>query len=187
MLFKPLIARLSILSSLIIAASGLNGCGYSPLYGPSATSVNTQDHLSLINVRPIPDRVGQMMRSSLTHQLAPQARHAPQAYDLKIKLNESLATLAVEKNAFATRANLTLTAHYELTRKTDGYPLTTGSAKSVSSYNILTSNFATLAAKEDSRARTVQDLTKTIRTRLAVYFQGLGQNQPSLNSKGERP
>lgn len=187
MLSKPLIARLSILSSLVIVGAALNGCGYSPLYGRGATSAGTQGYLSLINVRPIPNRVGQVMHSSLTHLLAPRSNNTAQAYDLSVNLSESLATLAVEKNAFATRANLTLTADYKLTRRTDGYLLTSGSAKSVSSYNILTSNFATLAAKDDSRARVVQDLAETLRTRLAIYFQGPGQKQPALNTKSGRP
>jgi len=187
LLSKPLIARFSILSSLVIAGAALSGCGYSPLYGHGATSANTQGYLSLIHVRPIPNRVGQVMHSSLTHLLKPRSNNAPQAYDLSINLSESLATLAVEKNAFATRANLTLTADYKLSRKSDGYLLTSGSAKSVSSYNILVSDFATLAAKEDSRARVVQDLAEALRTRLAVYFQGPGQKQPPLISKSVRP
>ena len=180
MSFKPLLHRSSALVALLIAGSLISACGYKPLYGQNANTPNAQRHLDSINVKPIPDRVGQMMRTSLIRGLSPQAKRSVHAYDISIKLDESVSTLAVERNAFATRANLTLSANYVLTRRADQLKLSAGSVKSVSSYNILASDFATKAARDDSRKRAIQDVSDTLRTRLAIYFQGPGQKQPAI-------
>lgn len=180
MSFKLQLRRSSAFIALLIATSMVGACGYKPLYGQNAGAPSAQSHLESINVKPIPDRIGQMMRTALMRDLSPRAKRSDHAYDITITLNESISTLAVERNAFATRANLTLTANYELTRRADFLNLASGSVKSVSSYNILASDFATKAAKDDSRKRAIQDLSNTLRTRLAIYFQGPGQKQPAI-------
>jgi len=186
---RPII-RMSALAALLIAGATISACGYRPLYGQNGQSSSTpsvQARLASINVKPIPDRVGQMMRSALTHRLAPRTTTRARAYDISITLSESVATLAVEQSAFATRANLSLSANYVLSRKTDGLPLTSGSIKSVASYNILSSDFATRAAKSDSRSRAVKDVAEILRTRLAIYFQGPGLKQPALKTESKQP
>ena len=187
MSFKPLLTRVPALSALLIAGLVTGACGYRPLYGQSTTGPSAQRHLESINVKPISDRAGQMMRTALTRRLSPHTKRAMQAYDINITLGEAVSTLAVEQNAFATRSNLTLTANYVLTRRTDQLALTSGSIKSVASYNILASEFATKAAKDDSRRRAIQDVSETLRTRLAIYFQGPGQKQPPINTGNGRP
>ena len=179
--------RTSALSALLIAGLSLSACGYRPLYGQSATKPAAQQHLESVYIKPIPDRVGQMMRTALTRRLSPHGAKSAQTYDVTITLDESVSTLAVERNAFATRANLSLSANYLLTRRADHATLTSGTVKSVASYNILASDFATKAAKDDSRNRAIQDVADTLRTRLAIYFQGPGQNQPPLSSGTLRP
>ncbi|HEY9078578.1 LPS assembly lipoprotein LptE [Magnetovibrio sp.] len=172
---------------MLVAGLALSACGYRPLYGQNTSAPAAQQHLESVNVKPIPDRVGQMMRTALTRRLSPRGAKSSHAYDVVITLDESVTTLAVERNAFATRANLTLSANYLLTRRADHATLTSGSVKSVASYNILASDFATKAAKDDSRNRAIQDVADTLRTRLAIYFQGPGQNQPPLKSGTVRP
>lgn len=180
MSFNPQLSRPSALVALLIAASMVSACGYRPLYGQNTSAPSAQRHLESINVKPIPDRIGQMMRTALMRGLSPRSKRSAHAYDISITLEESISTLAVERNAFATRANLTLTANYELTRRADHLNLATGSVKSVSSYNILASDFATKSAKDDSRKRAIEDVSNTLRTRLAIYFQGPGQKQPPI-------
>lgn len=190
MSFKPPLHRPTTLAALLIAGLLLGACGYKPLYGQNTGAPGTpsaQRHLESISVKPIPDRVGQMMRTALMRGLNPRTKRSVHAYDISITLDETLATLAVEQSAFATRANLTLTANYVLTRRADRLNLTSGSVKSVSSYNILASEFATKAAKDDSRSRAIQDVSETLRTRLAIYFQGPGQRQPAVNSQRKSP
>jgi len=183
--FKLQLRRSSAFTVLLIAASVVSACGYKPLYGQNTSAPSAQRHLESINVKPIPDRIGQMMRTAMMRGLSPRAKRSAQAYDISITLDEAVSTLAVEQNAFATRANLTLTANYVLTRRADLLSLASGSVKSVSSYNILASEFATKSAKNDSRKRAIQDVSNTLRTRLAIYFQGPGQRQPAIQQPGK--
>ena len=185
MSFKLQLRRSSAFTVLLIAASVVSACGYKPLYGQNTSAPSAQRHLESINVKPIPDRIGQMMRTAMMRGLSPRAKRSAQAYDISITLDEAVSTLAVEQNAFATRANLTLTANYVLTRRADLLSLASGSVKSVSSYNILASEFATKSAKNDSRKRAIQDVSNTLRTRLAIYFQGPGQRQPAIQQPGK--
>lgn len=185
MSFKLQLRRSSALVAVLITASMVSACGYKPLYGQNQNAPSAQRHLESINVKPIPDRIGQMMRTAMMRGLSPRAKRSAHAYDISITLNESVSTLAVEQNAFATRANLTLEANYTLTRRADLLNLTSGSVRSVSSYNILASDFATKSAKDDSRKRAIQDVSNTLRTRLAIYFQGPGQKQPAIQHPGK--
>jgi hypothetical protein len=50
---------------------------------------------------------------------------------------------------------------------------------SVASYNILTSDYATLAAQTDARKRATDALAEDISRRLAIYFAGPGANAAS--------
>ncbi len=177
-LFKRTVSRRLAPLCLLCAALVLSACGYRPLFGQNNVSTQTLTNLASIRVTSIADRVGQMLHSALTHRLSPKAHQAQQRFTLHVTLNESLATLAVERDASATRTNLTLTAYYKLIRSGDGKPMTSGSVRTVSSYNILASDFATLTAQNDSRSRAVEDLAETLRLRLAIYFQGPGLVAP---------
>lgn len=166
--------RILVSIALAFAGSSLSACGYTPLYGRSSGGAQVTAELSQIEVRPIVDRVGQMMRTELKRSLSPQGlRDAPQ-YRLTVTLSEGLAQLAVEESAFATRANLTLSSAYSLVRSADGLEILAGTADSVASYNILSSDFATQSAQSNARERAIVNLAQTIRQRLAVYFLSAG-------------
>lgn len=161
---------------VLCAAVALSACGYRPLYGQNAVSTQAQADLASIYIAPIEDRAGQMLRSALSHRLSPKATNVKRLFTLDVTIEESIAELAVERDASATRGNLTLTAQYTLVRPSNGQIMTSGSATTVSSYNILTSDFATFSAKNDARTRAIDDLAETLRLRLAIYFQGPGSS-----------
>ncbi len=149
----------------------LAACGFQPLYGDADEQLApTEDLLELVDVPPIADRTGQLLRIELTNRLTP-TRPAPQpVYTLPIRLTESRANLAVRKDASATRANLTITATYELQRISDGVSLTSGSVRSVNSYDIVTSDYATLVAEQDARRRGAKDIADGIVDRMAIFL-----------------
>ena len=156
---------------LLTAGLLLGACGFKPLYGTTANTPSTVEALAHVEIQPIANREGQLMRTALQRRLNGKAKGAAQ-YKLLVTLKENIATLAVQRNAFATRANLRLSARYHLTRISDGQKLNEGSLRSVSSYNILSSDFATYTAQNDARSRAIEDLADSIQTRLAAYFTG---------------
>lgn len=169
-----------ILASVLLAgALVLTGCGFEPLYGAREQSVATEDLLSRVEVPPIADRVGQLVRIELTNRMTPTRPAPDAAFSLVVKLNESKASLAVEKDSSATRANLTISANFTLNQIGTGEELTSGSVRSVNSYDILQSDFATLAAEQGARQRGAIDVADGIVDRLAIF---LLRNQGALTS-----
>ncbi|MBL4614423.1 MAG: hypothetical protein JKY27_06070 [Magnetovibrio sp.] len=184
---KGLVAKTLVSLALISVAALQSGCGYRPLYAQNTNVPHTAQQLNLIEIKPITDRVGQMMRTAVQRRIAPKAQKIAKQYDLQINLTESIATLAVEESAFATRANLHLRAQFQLINKTDRKQLLDGTVKTVSSYNILSSDFATISARKDARKRAVEDLAASLQTRLAIYFNGPGaKTSPSQQRTGYR-
>lgn len=157
--------------ALFIAATALSACGFRPLHGQYSEGDNpgSSANLAAVYIKPIPDRSGQIMRTAMERRFSPTGQREAR-YILSVNLTESIAKLAVEQNAFATRANLTLTASYVLERAEDYYQFPAGKTIAVSSYNILASNYATLTAEQNARERAVETLANDLRTRIAILL-----------------
>ncbi len=147
----------------------LGGCGFQPLYGKHLDAY-TPEELAAIRVKPIRDRIGQQLHNHLLSLFNPDGRPSKPRYALEADISESIASLGVRKSAFATRANLTLSVNYQLSPLPIGDQILAGKDSIVVSYNILDSDFATLMAEKDARARAVRELAQVIRTRLAAQF-----------------
>ena len=153
-----------------LAALGvLTGCGFEPIYGSAGPS-NISAELSTIQVAPIKDRIGQQLRNEILNRLHSSAKKNRYKYKLVTTLNEGIQALAVRKSAFATRANLTVTATFQLIAKDNDAPALSATEKTTVSYNILDSEFATLIAQNDAQKRAIESLGKDIVVRLAVFF-----------------
>lgn len=147
----------------------MTGCGFRPLYGNHATGSARTDFLQ-IEIATIKDREGQLLRNELVRRLyGSSARHVP-AYRLVTKLSESKTSLAVQKNAFATRSNLVMTADFLLQEAATGQAVFTGASRVTVSFNILDSEFASLLGEKNARERGIRELSEDIRVRLGVFF-----------------
>ncbi len=159
------------LSIAVLLVTG--ACGFRPLYAPSASGDVTRG-LAGIQIIPIKDRVGQNLHNQLLDLLNPAGRPARPDYVLRIKLAESKKSLAVRKSAFATRANLRISAKFRLNAMKNGVEdmdaVFVGSSVGISSYNILDSSFATVMAEKNARQLAVRDIAQDIKTRLAVFI-----------------
>ena len=144
------------------------GCGFQPIHGDNSAASGSG--LANFDIGLIADRTGQMLRNELLQQMQPRRAVRAPAYGLGIALTESLADLAIRKDEVATRANLTLVARFTVTDRSSGEQVFSGQARSVNSYNILTSDFATLSARADARRRGVRQLALDIKERLSVWL-----------------
>lgn len=156
----------------------LGACGFQPLYG-TKDEVPMSQELALVDIAPIKDRIGQELRSRLLDALTPKGAPDRPRYSLSVLLTESIAQTAVQKTAFATRANMTVSASFTLTDlrapKAEDRRKFGGSTQVVSSYNILNSTFATLAAENEARSRAVAEIAEEIRIRLALWLRQQSQ------------
>ena len=145
-----------------------SGCGFEPIHG--SRSQASLDILSTFQINPIPDRTGQMLRNELVEQLHANANVVTPRFYLSVSIIENLQQLGIQKDDVATRANLILNANYKITKRKGGDSVYAGRARSVNSYDILTSDFATLSALRDARRRGVRALAENIKTRISVWL-----------------
>ena len=154
------------------------GCGFRPLYKAGGGSDPTA--LASVEIAKIQDREGQHLRNLLMAGLSPRGPAARADYRLKVTLTENKTELAIRKDETATRANLTIYARFELVALRDpSLGAFRGNALSTNSYNILTSDFATLSAENDARKRALRTLAEEIRLRIAAAI-----GNPQAFSKG---
>ena len=156
--------------AILVALVGLTGCGFEPIYGAGANSVFETD-MREIEISSIENRIGQQLRNELEQRITPRGRARISKYVLKVTISEGKQGLAVKKSEIATRANLTFRASYNITRKSNGETLTSGSSRMVTSYNILTKTFATLMAEKDARKRAVREISVDITSKVAAFFK----------------
>ncbi len=152
-----------------------SACGFRPLYAPpdedtKIKSVYAFDSLQRVVIANIPDREGQYLRNALVRLLHPKGRRDEALLILNISLSESITSLAVQRSAEATRANLTVRGNFNLRRVAGESELHSDLVTSSSGYNIFRSEFQTLMAEKGARERALDDLAQQIRIRLAAYL-----------------
>ena len=154
----------------LLLPAALAACGFEPLYGRAADKDVPAD-FALIQVEPIKDRVGQMLHNQLRDAITPRGTPAKPRYILRVTLAETTQDTAIQRTAFAVRANLVLSATFILHDVTTRGSVFTGQAVSTASYAHQTAEYGTLAGEKDARERAVRDLAEEIRVRLGVYFK----------------
>ena len=161
----------------------LAGCGFRPLYQepePAAGAASVGSELAAVEIAPIPDRVGQLVRNDLLYHLDASERGGAAQYRLDVRLAESISELAVESTGFATRSNLRLAASYRLVDLSTGRQLVSGRSRAISSYNLVDASFSTLTAQNAARERAASRVADDIRARLAAYFAGPESSEPQV-------
>ena len=166
----------------------LTGCGFRPLYNqPNAAETsggyNVQADLATIYIYPIKDRIGQQLRNYLLTRFNPVGVPANPAYNLRITVSEQVQELGIRKSSYASRANLRVSASYnlsfassELSETNEAKPegdrtlLPSGKVLAISSYDISAFEFTTLTARKDARERAVREIADDLKTRFAVHF-----------------
>ena len=161
LLFKKFILCLLILP--------LIGCGFKPLY-TSFTNSRIQPTFLEIEIAPIKNREGQILRTNLIRHLYSDRKQKPAIYRLVTRLSETRTLFGVKKNAFATRANLKLGSQFTLVRLSDLVSVLSDSSHITVSYNVLDSEFSSHMAEKQARERGLRTLSEKMRTRLAAYL-----------------
>ena len=158
----------TVLLTFVIAVTA--ACGFQPLYGGGKKG-QVAAEMASISINPIADRRGQQLHNALLDLLTPYGRPSRPAYELKVQMKESKSELAVRKSEIATRANLTISAQFQLVDLAQKRTVYSGSSRVVGSYNILSSDFSTLVAEDDARSRVIPEVARDIQTRLSAYFR----------------
>ncbi|WP_205944887.1 LPS assembly lipoprotein LptE [Pelagibius litoralis] len=149
----------------------LGACGFSPLYSRGDdNSQAVSAELAAVRIEPLRDRIGQQMHNFLRDRLNPNGQPVSPNYQLRLQIQETTSELGVRRDETATRANLKLTANFDLRDAGNGASLINGRSTSTTSYDILENPFATTISERDARDRALREVADDIQTRLAVYF-----------------
>ncbi|MGF1608631.1 MAG: LPS assembly lipoprotein LptE [Kiloniellales bacterium] len=167
-----MVAGLCAALGLMFIAGGLAGCGFQPLYAKpdESASIGPVNDLASVYVMPLRDRTGQIFHNYLRDRLNPRGLPGDPAYVLRIRLTETTEQLAIRSDETATRANLRLRASFSLSRRDNDQQLFEGVTNAITSYNILSSQFATYTSEQDARNRGLRELSERVRLQLATFF-----------------
>lgn len=157
----------------------LGGCGFHPLYAvPDMPKGAMQAHLRSIYVEPVPEKLGYELRNQLIDLLDGQSEAAGARYRLKVMLTTKSEAIGVQSQpapggltqTAITRYNDKITAEYELVDPASNAVVAKGVETGLTSYNVLSSPYATLAVQQDADRRAAEDIADRIRIDLAVWF-----------------
>lgn len=163
---------------LLVTASTLPGCGFQPMYGSHSLSANGAESgvkantgLSQVDIAIMPDREGQILRNELIDLIQSRGPQQTTRYNLTFSdLIITIRELDLTKNSEATRSQIIAATTVTLTDIETGKPLMSRAVKSISSYNVLPSKFATRVTEDNARTSSLKDLARQIETQLTLYF-----------------
>lgn len=155
------------LSILLAAMLLLPGCGLRPLYAGGGNGKVAQA-LGSVDVAPIPGRAGWLVRSALADRLGPGAT-GPTRYRLEVELDDQITGFGVRADNAVTRERRTLRARYRLVDAGPGTVLLDATAGSDAGIDVVSSEYATIAAEQTALERLSTEIADQIVTRLALY------------------
>ncbi|WP_265587453.1 LPS assembly lipoprotein LptE [Sphingomicrobium arenosum] len=158
------------LALLLLGASlPLASCGLRPLYGAGASSATAQS-LGMIEVTPIDERSGWLLRNALVDRLAVAGGADSPRYRLDVLIDDDITKFGLRGDAGATRERRTLRARYQLIDLATGETLVDATAGSDAGIDITSSPYATVAAEQSAVERLSMEVADDIVARLALYF-----------------
>lgn len=168
---RRVLSRATALTVLAGAGAGLAGCGFRPVYGQREDGRATAALLHRVDIDSIPDRPGQKLRNLLIDRFY-LSGEAPdkEEYQLRTALKILEQKTGLAKDDSATRAQLTVTADFELREiATDRVRYQATSVARVS-FSLLVGSYATYSTRENALNRALIQIADDIKTRIALYF-----------------
>ena len=152
----------------------LGGCGLHPLYsGGSGSPVAAT--LRSISVGPIQGQSGWLVRSKLIDRLGDQGGSA--AYRLDVTLDDNITAFGLRNDRAATRERRTLRARYQLVDARNGMVLLDATAGSDAGIDIVSSEYATVAAEQTALENLSDIVADQITARVALYASRTAQRE----------
>ena len=154
------------------AALALAGCGLQPLYGGGARGV-IGSTLSAIEVGPIAGQTGWLVRHALIDRLGASGKATPR-YRLEVELDDKIVGFGIRTDNSVTRERRTLRARYRLVEQSNGAVLLDATAGSDAGIDVVTSEYAVIAAEQTALERLTGEVAEQIVARVALYASRTG-------------
>ena len=154
-------------SLLALALLALNGCGLRPLYGGGSGSV-VAETLSSVTVGPIDGQSGWLVRNKLIDRLG-EAGSGAAAYRLDVKLDDNITAFGLRSDQAATQERRTLRARFQLVDLKNGMVVLDATAGSDAGIDIVSSQYATVAAEQTALENLSDIVADQITARVALF------------------
>ena len=161
--------RMRILAS-VMAVMVLAGCGWQPLYGPTASGVELEEVMRAVDISTIPGRVGQRLRNELIFKATGGGLANVPKNRLDIAVRESVLNTLVDATGDPKGQIYQIYTQFKLVRLNDNKVVLEGKNNARAAYDKVDSVFADLRAKRDAEDRAARTIAEAIRTRMAAYF-----------------
>ena len=160
-------------ASLIILI--LSGCGLHPLYeggssGPVAATMRS------VQVAPIEGQAGWLVRNKLVDRLGESGPGTAQ-YRLEVTLDDNITSFGLRTDQVATRERRTLRARFQLVQVSNGMVVLDATAGSDAGIDIVSSEYATVAAEQTALENLSGIVADQIVARLALYASRRDQSR----------
>ena len=163
-------------------AAAVGGCGFQPVYMPTASGKAgpAQRDLASVYVGVIPDRPGQLLRQALQERFGNDSG-TPAAYDLVVTFGVTGEGISIQTNNLATRVRLQGNATWRLVgHDPKRTVLTAGNARALDGVNIFDSQyFAADLETEAKQQRIAENIATQIATQLGIWFRQQAAKQTS--------
>ena len=146
----------------------LSGCGLHPLYSGGSNGVVAQT-LQSVSVDPIPGQAGWLVRTALQDRLGTDNKGA--RYRLQIQLDDSIEGFGIRRDNAVTRERRTLRARYQLVEASMGTVVLDASAGSDAGIDVVSSEYATIAAENTALENLAKDVADRIVTKVALQLR----------------
>ena len=161
-------------AALVLSLLALAGCGLHPLYGGGSSS-SVAVTLRSVSVGPIEGRAGWLVRGKLVDRLGQPGTNA--AYRLEVKLDDNITGFGIRSDRAATYERRTLRARYQLVDSATGMVVLDATAGSDVGIDIVSSEYATVAAEQTALEQLSETIADQIVTRLALYASRIAPAQ----------
>ncbi len=152
---------------LLGAALALSACGLRPMYADGGSGA-VAGSLRTIQVQAIPGRAGWRMHKALVQRLG-ENEGADSRYRLEVELDDNITGFGIRGDSAATRERRTLRARYRLVELATGAVVLDATAGSDAGIDVVSSQYATVAAEQTALERLSDVVADQIVGRLAMF------------------
>ncbi|HEX6071893.1 MAG TPA: LPS assembly lipoprotein LptE [Sphingomicrobium sp.] len=160
---------------LLIAALLLSACGLRPLYGGGSGS-SVAAALSSVEVAPIAGQAGWLVRNKLIDRLGASGE-GQAAYRLDVTLDDDITAFGIRSDQAATRERRTLRARYQLVNLANGEVVLDATAGSDAGVDIVSSDYATVAAEQTALENLADVVADQIVGRVGIFAARTGASK----------
>ena len=157
------------LASLVLLVS-LGACGLEPMYAGGGSGAVAQG-LAAIDVPPIEGKAGWLVRNALQERLAQSGSTTAPRYRLDVLLDDNLEGLGLLTGETIGRERRTLRARYQLVDLSTGRIVVDATAGSDAGIDVVSSEFATIAAEQTALENLSREVADRIVTRVTVALR----------------